>query len=215
MPAAAWRDVVLVRVALLVRGLQRRPASPDAVPRSRFDLFPQGRRSEATWRVTEQTAGTAPPCGVPGHGDVAQSEAARGEPMKILPLQRPSARRHPHDRAHAAGLILLLGAATTSLPAGRTRRPQSPRSCAGQAWQHRPHWKTPAMTSPSGAIDPASSHPRRMSHRCRRPGPVPGRAERSGWQPAQLVGATRHRADLWPVHRAPLPFRAGHGHPAT
>lgn len=53
MPAAAWRDVVLVRVALLVRGLQRRPASPDAVPRS-HDLFLQGRRSEATWRVTEQ-----------------------------------------------------------------------------------------------------------------------------------------------------------------
>lgn len=53
MPAAAWRDVVLVRVALLVRGLQRRPASPDAAPRS-HDLFLQGRRSEATWRFTEQ-----------------------------------------------------------------------------------------------------------------------------------------------------------------
>jgi len=45
--------VVLVRVALLVRGLQRRPASPDAAPRS-HDLFLQGRRSEAAWRFTEQ-----------------------------------------------------------------------------------------------------------------------------------------------------------------
>lgn len=53
MSAPAWRQVVLVRIALLVRGLQRRPASHDATPRS-YDLFLHGRRAEAAWRFTEQ-----------------------------------------------------------------------------------------------------------------------------------------------------------------
>ncbi len=53
MPASAWRDVVLVRIALLVRGLQRRPASNDATPRT-HDLFLHGRRGQAAWRFTEQ-----------------------------------------------------------------------------------------------------------------------------------------------------------------
>ncbi|AYR25840.1 PilW family protein [Herbaspirillum rubrisubalbicans] len=52
MPAAAWRQVVLVRIALLVRGSQRRPGANEIAPRS-YDLFLPGRRSDAAWRVTE------------------------------------------------------------------------------------------------------------------------------------------------------------------
>lgn len=52
MPAHAWRQVVLVRIALLVRGLQRRPAGSEAIPRS-YDLFLHGRRSDPAWRFTE------------------------------------------------------------------------------------------------------------------------------------------------------------------
>lgn len=53
MPADGWQRVMLVRIALLVRGTQRRPAANDAPARS-FDLFPAGRHADPGWRVTEE-----------------------------------------------------------------------------------------------------------------------------------------------------------------
>lgn len=52
MPADAWNRVVLVRIALLVRGLQRRPAPQDGEARA-YDLFLPARRSDPAWRVIE------------------------------------------------------------------------------------------------------------------------------------------------------------------
>lgn len=52
MPADGWRRVVLVRIALLVRGTQRRPAA-DATARS-FALFPPGLHAEPGWHITEE-----------------------------------------------------------------------------------------------------------------------------------------------------------------
>ncbi len=52
MPGEAWGRVILVRMALLVRGVQRRPAAPGSETRS-YDLFLPGRRSDPAWRVTE------------------------------------------------------------------------------------------------------------------------------------------------------------------
>lgn len=53
MPASAWDRVILVRIALLVRGSQRRPAADDTGARG-YDLFPPGRHADPGWRVTEE-----------------------------------------------------------------------------------------------------------------------------------------------------------------
>ncbi|KAF1044100.1 MAG: hypothetical protein GAK35_01888 [Herbaspirillum frisingense] len=50
---AGWRRVVMVRVALLVRGTQRRPGPTGAAPRD-YDLFLPSGRADPAWRVTEK-----------------------------------------------------------------------------------------------------------------------------------------------------------------
>lgn len=49
---AMWSRVVLVRVALLVRGNQRRPAGSGGQPRT-YELFPCAGRCDPGWRFTE------------------------------------------------------------------------------------------------------------------------------------------------------------------
>ncbi|MFJ3058658.1 PilW family protein [Herbaspirillum sp. NPDC087042] len=53
MAPGQWRKVVLVRIALLVRGQQRRPGAEGAAARS-YDLYPPGGQADAAWRVTEK-----------------------------------------------------------------------------------------------------------------------------------------------------------------
>ncbi|MBV8621962.1 MAG: PilW family protein [Herbaspirillum sp.] len=53
MAASQWSRVVLVRIALLVRGSQRRPGAEGAAARS-YDLYPPGGHADAAWRVTEK-----------------------------------------------------------------------------------------------------------------------------------------------------------------
>ncbi len=52
MAPGQWSKVVLVRIALLVRGSQRRPGAEGAAARS-YDLYPPGSQADRAWRVTE------------------------------------------------------------------------------------------------------------------------------------------------------------------